>query len=601
MTAPALEALSSRMRLVRGPVAEVELQEAPGKKKGRLLAGIMVPFGQWTEINSLIEGHFVETFLPGSLDKTFRESRDRMRCILYHGKSGTGLGKMPIGSIVSLRTDEKAAYYEVELFEGLPQVLIEGLEQGEYGTSVKYELIVPDYRSRPPKSEHNPKGLDELRVVEAKVIEFGPTPFPVYEGAKAGLRSMTDDTVLADLAADPERLAAFAEKLGLQPLQVEPERAFSVGVPVDLTSNLNSTNVLPLGAGTAGAAPSTQFRFPAPVAPAPEPGRRYERALEFVGSAAWMLHPAMLATIVSILAERKAGLRPSKEELRERIGARDRADAAEPAADSPVQVIKIHGPLVPHAGMMADVSQEGRSVEDIRGELRAAVADERVNAVLLDVDSPGGSADLIPELAREIRDARAQKPIWAIANTRAASAGYYLASQADHLAVTPSGEVGSIGVYTVHDDLTGKLEQDGVSKTIISAGKYKVEGNPFEPLGEEAQAYAQERIDAIYKMFVADVARGRGATVKQVEADFGQGRMVMAEKAVEAGMADSVSTYDQILARLEKLKPEAPKARAAALEEEEPEPEPAASTPPASGRRTRSRNYLRKEDPPWRL
>ena len=96
--------------------------------------------------------------------------------------------------------------------------------------------------------------------------------------------------------------------------------------------------------------------------------------------------------------------------------------------------------------------------------------------------------DQIPETAAQTRAARAQKPIVAVANTQADSAAYWLASQADEIVVTPSGEVGSIGVYQMHRGLSEAHAMRGIAPTLVSAGKYKVEGNPYEPFGRRGQS-----------------------------------------------------------------------------------------------------------------
>ncbi|MCC7371633.1 MAG: S49 family peptidase, partial [Chloroflexi bacterium] len=131
-----------------------------------------------------------------------------------------------------------------------------------------------------------------------------------------------------------------------------------------------------------------------------------------------------------------------------------------------------------------------------------------------------------------------------------ASAAYWIASSADEIVVTPSGEVGSIGVFTAHEDISAALEAEGVTVTLISAGKYKTEGNPFEPLSEEARGAIQARVDDYYSMFVRAVARGRGVKPADVRGGFGQGRVVGADEAVRLGMADRVGTMAQTVERL---------------------------------------------------
>ena len=138
----------------------------------------------------------------------------------------------------------------------------------------------------------------------------------------------------------------------------------------------------------------------------------------------------------------------------------------------------------------------------------------------------------------------------AVANTQMASASYWIASAADEVVVTPSGSVGSIGVLTAHEDLSNALEMAGIRITIIGAGKYKTEANPFEPLSAEARAHMQSQVDSYGKLFFDRVAKNRDVTSHAVRTGFGQGRMVSAHHAPPELMADRVATLDQIVRRL---------------------------------------------------
>lgn len=219
-----------------------------------------------------------------------------------------------------------------------------------------------------------------------------------------------------------------------------------------------------------------------------------------------------------------------------------------------VAVIPVAGVITKRVSLLALLFGGGGStLSRIQKSLRAAVNDDQVGAIVLEVDSPGGVVDGVPELAAEIRAARARKPIVAVANAQAGSAAYWLASQASELFVTPSGEVGSIGVFVRHEDWSAFDEQLGVKTTLIHAGRFKVEGNPYEPLSDEARAAIQADVDAYYDMFVADVAKGRGVKASAVRSGFGEGRMVLAADAVAAGMADAVGTVDDAVTRAARL------------------------------------------------
>lgn len=269
---------------------------------------------------------------------------------------------------------------------------------------------------------------------------------------------------------------------------------------------------------------------------------RYEHVLRAVSETPWAIRLPMLGVIVDLLAYRVAGGRLSAEEIEARVGAARRPSPSPQG----VAVLPLHGVIMPKASMMTEMSG-GTSVERFRAEFRQAMAAPDVSGIVIDVDSPGGMVDGVPEMAAEIRQARGTKPIVAIANTEAASAAYWLASQADQLVVTKSGRVGSIGVYTSHEDESVKSEQQGVKTTLISAGRFKTEGNPFEPLTDEARASLQGMVDDYYGMFVGDVSKGRRVAIDTVRSGFGEGRVVQARPALADGMVDRVATLDEVV------------------------------------------------------
>jgi len=196
----------------------------------------------------------------------------------------------------------------------------------------------------------------------------------------------------------------------------------------------------------------------------------------------------------------------------------------------------------------------GTSIEGIRAALRELQGDETIDTVLLDIDSPGGTASGLTELAGDIRRVAEKKHIVALANNLAASAAYWIASQADEVIATPDAMVGSIGVFTVHDDYSKRLEQLGIKPTYIHAGKYKVEGNPDEPLSEEARQHIQSLVEATYGLFVADVARGRSVSTATVRSDYGEGRVLTPKHAQAAGMIDRIAGFDETVRRLTGMK-----------------------------------------------
>jgi capsid assembly protease len=273
---------------------------------------------------------------------------------------------------------------------------------------------------------------------------------------------------------------------------------------------------------------------------------RYEHICRWVLETPWAILPSKLAAILDVLALRASGEKLTEEEIRARIGA-----AARPVhrVTGNVAVLPLIGTISHRAGMMSE-SSGGTSTERFTAAFRQALADPNVGAIVIDVDSPGGSVEGVPELSSEIFNARGPKSIVAVANAMAASAAYWIATAADELVVTPSGEVGSIGVWAAHEDDSAYLEQMGVKMSIIRAGKYKIEANPFEPLTEEARAAIQEQVNDYYSMFVDAVARNRGVTAKAVRDGYGEGRVVGAKQAKALGMVDRIATLDETIQRL---------------------------------------------------
>jgi len=276
---------------------------------------------------------------------------------------------------------------------------------------------------------------------------------------------------------------------------------------------------------------------------------RYARIIALVQDMPWAILPAKLAAITSLLHLRSAGLTLTPEDVKARLGG-DPAERQDPRINGVgVAVLPIFGVIAQRMDLFSEISG-GTSTDTLARDFRAFRDDAKVKAIVFAVDSPGGGVYGVDELATEIRAARGTKPMVAVADSTAASAAYWLASAADEIVVTPGGQVGSIGVFTAHDDVSQMLEELGVKTTLISAGKYKVEGNPFEPLDPDAKAALQATVDQYYDRFVAAVAAGRHVSTAVVKAGYGQGRMLTSADALAAGLVDRIDTLDATIARL---------------------------------------------------
>jgi signal peptide peptidase SppA len=177
----------------------------------------------------------------------------------------------------------------------------------------------------------------------------------------------------------------------------------------------------------------------------------------------------------------------------------------------------------------------------IRASVRRALADPSVKTVDLVIDSPGGSVLGLPETADAIHAANRVKPVRAFVTGIAASAAYWLASQASTITLTPSGEVGSVGVLDLHADISKSLDNAGVKITAVTAGEHKTERAPFTPLSDDAKAHMQTSVNEWYGEFLGAIRRGRGARVSATS-KYGGGRMLGAREALSSGLVDFVSS-----------------------------------------------------------
>ena len=251
-----------------------------------------------------------------------------------------------------------------------------------------------------------------------------------------------------------------------------------------------------------------------------------------------LVHRAKLDVILAVLGERLNLSAPA-------------ADLAipvpriTPAQPPGIAVIPIHGTLVKRVlGMEA--ASGLTSYGGIAQEIDAALADPQVQGILLDIDSPGGEASGSFELARQIRHAATQKPVWAVANDAAYSAAYALAASAQRLIVTETGGVGSIGVIALHIDQSAKDAQEGYRYTAVTAGAHKNDFSPHHPLSDEAKAELQAEVDRLYGLFVEHVTAMRSLNADAVRAT--EAGLYFGANAITAGLADAVSSFETALA-----------------------------------------------------
>ncbi|WP_319525675.1 signal peptide peptidase SppA [uncultured Desulfosarcina sp.] len=221
-----------------------------------------------------------------------------------------------------------------------------------------------------------------------------------------------------------------------------------------------------------------------------------------------------------------------------------------------VAIIPVNGTIFKR-GSIWSYLYGGTPLSVLNRVLSAALDDDDVEAILLDIDSPGGQVSGTDAFSDLVYSAREQKPVVAFANGTMASAAYWIGSAADRVIVERTAQVGSIGILYMHNDWS-KYDADlGIKVTVISAGKYKAVGNNAEPLSDEARAIIQAELDQIYNLFIETVARNRGVDAGAVRSDMADGRVFIGQQAVDTGLADDTGTFNDALDAAVELIPEA--------------------------------------------
>lgn len=211
-----------------------------------------------------------------------------------------------------------------------------------------------------------------------------------------------------------------------------------------------------------------------------------------------------------------------------------------------VAVVMLTGTLMKAVSSM----DGGTSTVAARREIRKAAADPDVSAILLAIDSPGGTVSGTADLAAEVKAAAAKKPVWAFADDLAASAAYWVASQADKVfANDRTALVGSIGTLAVVYDLSKAAEDAGVKTLVFGTGPLKGAGAPGAPVTEDQQAYIRGIVEDAQVSFDAAVRRGRGLTDKQL-ADAKTGGVFGADEAMSRKLIDGIQSFDATVAAL---------------------------------------------------
>jgi signal peptide peptidase SppA len=231
------------------------------------------------------------------------------------------------------------------------------------------------------------------------------------------------------------------------------------------------------------------------------------------------------------------------------FGDRREAGSAYAVTDGGIAVVPVLGLLVSRGDWLSALFG-AIAYADIGDAVEVALGDASVRAVLLELDSPGGEIGGLFDLVDRIAGLRlaSEKPLWAAASESALSAAYAVATAAERIYVTQTGEVGSVGVVAVHVDQSAADAIAGLKWTLVHAGAHKVDGNPHEPLAGPALAAVQSDVDALHAQLVSVVAANRGLPPEAVRAT--DAAIYRGARAVEIGLADQLGTVAGAIAEL---------------------------------------------------
>ncbi len=255
-----------------------------------------------------------------------------------------------------------------------------------------------------------------------------------------------------------------------------------------------------------------------------------------------LIRPEKLETILGIIGER-IGLEENEVDISALAGQAGSKNRSAAITSQDIAVIPIYGTLAYRTQGLQSLSGL-TSYNSVRDSFREAMANPGAAAILLDIDSPGGETAGLFDLVDEIYSARGTKPIYAYANESAFSAAYGIASAADEIIIPRTGGVGSIGVVTVHVDVSKADEKAGYKYTPIYSGARKIDFYRHRPLSDQARDAIQKESDRIYDIFTATIARNRKVRMSLRQIKDTEAGIYMGEEAVEIGLADHVMSWD---------------------------------------------------------
>lgn len=261
----------------------------------------------------------------------------------------------------------------------------------------------------------------------------------------------------------------------------------------------------------------------------------------------WAILPDQLCEIQAIYAAHLRGDKVDFDAIEARLGrplASEQQDYK--IRQGGVAVLALDGVMAPKANLFMRVSG-GISTQLATQQLESATVDPRVTAIVMALDTPGGSVFGTPEFGASVLELAKIKPIVTVSEATLASAGYWAGSASNAVYISgPTVQVGSIGVVASHS--YDPQAQSGTTE--ITAGKYKRIASSTGPLSKEGKAYMQGQVDHLYSVFVDAVASNRGATTEQVLEHMADGRVFIGQQAIDCGLVDGYATVDSMVEQL---------------------------------------------------
>lgn len=265
------------------------------------------------------------------------------------------------------------------------------------------------------------------------------------------------------------------------------------------------------------------------------------KAFELAASQPWAILPEMLTTIISVAARET-----DFEAVSAKLG-HPLENTYQTELRDGIAILPISGPVMRYANLFSKVSG-ATSIEILATDFNQALKNTDVKAIVLSIDSPGGTVAGVNEFSEMIYAARGRKPIISYVSGIGASAAYWIASAADEIVIDATASVGSIGVISVQTDETERKAKEGI-KEIQIVSSLSPRKRP-DISTEEGRADMQSMVDSIAQVFFKAVARNRNVSADTVLSDFGQGGLLVGASAVSAGLADRIGSLENVIAGL---------------------------------------------------